>query len=525
MKIRRTLSLVAALVVLSSASHMSAQTTAPEGRAAAPEGRAAAPEGRITFAVAITLAPTFFDPAETPGVITPFLLLYAIHDALVKPMPGNPFAPSLAESWTGSKDGLAYEFTLRKGLKFHNGDPVTPEDVKFSFDRYKGGGATTLKARVAAVEIVDRDRVRFRMKEPWPDFMTFYATPATGAGWIVPKKYVERVGDDGFKKAPIGAGPYRFVSFNPGIELMLEAYEGYWRKTPAVKRVVLKSVPDESTRLVALKRAEVDVSYGLRGPDADEVRKTPGLTLRVILPTVSQWLVFTQQWDPRSPWADRRVRQAANLAIDRKALNESEFLGLGRPAPSIIPRDFEFYWTPPPYVYDPVRARQLLNEAGYPRGFDAVELATDVVFAPESEAIINGLATVGIRARLRPMERASFYKADQDKQFKHLVRVGSGAAGNAATRIEAFVISGGIRAYGGYPDIDSLFRDQAGEMDKKRRESLLHKIQQLMHERAMFAPVIEQAALTGVGPRVADVPTITGFAFAAPYEDLKLKGR
>src|SRR5262249_24309649 len=151
----------------------SAQTSAPS------EGRAVVPEGRITFAVAITLAPTFFDPAETPGVITPFLMLYAIHDAMVKPMPGNPFASCLAESWTMSKDGLTYEFVLRKGVKFHNGDPVTPEDVKFSFERYKGGGATTLKARVAAVEIVDRDRVRFRLKQPWPDFMTFYATPAS----------------------------------------------------------------------------------------------------------------------------------------------------------------------------------------------------------------------------------------------------------------------------------------------------------------------------------------------------------
>src|SRR5262245_32142602 len=264
-------------------------------------------DGRVTFAVTITLAPTWFDPAETPGVITPFLTLYALHDALVKPMPGNPFAPSLAESWTMSKDGLTYEFVLRKGVRFHNGDPVTAEDVKFSFERYKGGGATTLKARVAAVEIVDPQRVRFRMKQPWPDFMTFYGTPATSAGWIVPKKYVEKVGDDGFKKAPIGAGPYRFVSFNPGIELTLEAYEGYWRKTPSVKRVVLRSVPDESTRLVTLKRGEVDVAYGLRGPDADEVRKAPGLALKVILPTVSQWLVFTEQWDPKSPWANRRV--------------------------------------------------------------------------------------------------------------------------------------------------------------------------------------------------------------------------
>jgi ABC-type transport system substrate-binding protein len=342
--------------------------------AAGPEGRSDAPAGQITFAITVTLAPTWFDPAETPGVITPFLTLYALHDALVKPMPGNAWAPGLAESWTASKDGLTYEFALRKGVRFHNGDPLTAEDVKFSFDRYRGGGATTLKARVAAVEIVDAQRIRFRMKQPWPDFMTFYATPATSAAWIVPKKYMERVGEDAFKKAPVGAGPYRFVSFNPGVELVVEAYEGYWRKTPAVKRLVFRSVPDEATRMVTVKRGETDIAYGLRGPDAEEVRRTPGLTLKVVLPTVSQWLVFTQQWDPKSPWADRRVRLAANLAIDRKAFSDAEYLGYGRPAPSIIPRDFEFYWAPPPYPYDPARAKRLLDEAGYPKGFDAVEV-------------------------------------------------------------------------------------------------------------------------------------------------------
>src|SRR5262245_3095841 len=205
-----------------------------------------APAGEMTWAIHVTLAPTWSDPAETPGVITPFLLLYALHDALVKPMPGVTMAPSLAESWNVSKDGLVYDFTLRKGVKFHNGDPVTAEDVKFSFERYKGGGATTLKSRVAAVEVVDANRVRFRLKQPWPDFMTFYGTPATSAAWVVPKKYVEKVGDDGFKRAPIGAGPYRFVSSNPGVELVLEAFDGYWRKTPNVKRLVFKAVPDES---------------------------------------------------------------------------------------------------------------------------------------------------------------------------------------------------------------------------------------------------------------------------------------
>ena len=341
----------------------------------------------------------------------------------------------------------------------------------------------------------------------------------------MPKKYVERVGDDGFKRAPVGAGPYRFVSFTPGVELVVEAFEGYWRKTPSVKRVVLKSVPDESTRLVMLKRGETDIAYGFRGPDAGEIRRTPGLTLKPIQPTVSQWVVFTEQWDPKSPWADRRVRLAANLAIDRKGFSDAEYLGYGRPAPSIIPRDFEFYWAPPPYADDPAQARRLLAEAGYPKGFDAVEVATDIVYAPEAEAVINGLASVGIRARLRPMERAAFYKADQDKAFKHLVRVGSGTAGNAATRIEAFVITGGIRSYGGYPDIDALFRDQVGELDRKRREAMLHKIQQLIHDKAMFAPVVEPPLLSGVGGRLADVPTIAGHPYVSPYEDLKLKAR
>jgi len=487
----------------------------------------AAPEGDVTWAVHISLAPTWFDPAETPSVITPFMMLYALHDAVVKPLPGQPMAPSLAESWSMSKDGLAYEFVLRKGVKFHNGEPVTAEDVKFSLERYRGGGAATLKARVAGVDVVDAQRVRIRLKQPWPDFMTFYGTPATGAAWVVPKKYVEKVGDDGFKRAPIGAGPYRFVSFNPGVELVLEANEQYWRKPPAVKRLIFRSVPDDTTRLAMLKRGEADIAYQIRGPLAEEVRRTPGLTLKALNPTFTEWLVFVDQWDPKSPWADRRVRLAANLAINRQAINESEYLGFARAASSIIPRDFQFYWPAPPYAYDPARARQLLAEAGYARGFDAGDLSTDAVYAPTAEAVVNDLRAVGIRARLRPLERAAFYKADQEKSFKNLVRPGSAAAGNAATRIEAFVVTGGIRAYGGHPDIDGLFREQAVEVDVRKREALLHRIQQLMHERVMFAPLLEPAFLSGVGPRVdpATLGLVTGHAFSYPYEDIRLKPR
>src|SRR3989442_9373298 len=149
----------------------------------------------------------------------PFMVLYPLHDALVKPMPGGINTPSLAESWSLAKDNVTYEFVLRKGIKFHNGEPVTAEDVKFSFERYKGSGARTLKEHVKEVQVVASNRVRIVLREPWPDFMAFYGTSATGAGWIVPKKYVEKVGDDGFKRAPVGAGPLELVSFTPGVEL------------------------------------------------------------------------------------------------------------------------------------------------------------------------------------------------------------------------------------------------------------------------------------------------------------------
>ena len=186
--------------------------------------KAAAPSGQLTVGVHITLAPTWLDPAETAGIITPFMVMYALHDAVAKPMPqGNP-SPSLAESWSAGEDGLSYEFVLRKDAKFHNGDPVTADDVKFSFERYRGAAHGLLKERVASVEAPDPQRVVFKLKNPWPDFITFY-TVASGAGWVVPRKYVEKVGEDGFKKAPIGAGPYKFVSFTPGIELVLEAFD------------------------------------------------------------------------------------------------------------------------------------------------------------------------------------------------------------------------------------------------------------------------------------------------------------
>src|ERR1700757_5370585 len=173
-----------------------------------------------------------------------------------------------------------------------------------------------MKDRVAGIETSDPRHVRFKLKQPWPDFLTFYGS-ASGSGWIVPKAYVEKVGDEAFKKAPVGAGPYKFVSFTPGVELVLEAFDQYWRKPPNVKRLVFKSIPEETTRLAALQRGEVDIVYSIRGELAEELQRTPGLTIKPLVPPAPFWVYFADQWDAKPPWHAPRVRLAASLAVDR----------------------------------------------------------------------------------------------------------------------------------------------------------------------------------------------------------------
>src|SRR5918997_1522035 len=246
-------SVAAAAILACAAISGGASSTAAQTGAAAQTK----PEGEMKFALYVTVPPAWLDPGEASASNTsPYWILYALHDALVKPMPGQRMAPSLAESWSESPDKRSYEFKLRKGVKFHNGDPFTADDVVFSFSRTKGA---ELHEKVKEVVAVDPHTVRFVLHEPWPDFMTMYGTFASAAGWIAPKNYFEKVGPDGFKQHPIGLGPYKFVSMKPGLELVMEANENYWRKVPSVKRIVFQSVPEATTRLATLKRGEVDL--------------------------------------------------------------------------------------------------------------------------------------------------------------------------------------------------------------------------------------------------------------------------
>ena len=356
-------------------------------------------------------------------------------------------------------------------------------------------------------------------------FITFYGTAATSAGWVVPRKYVQSVSEDGFKKAPIGAGPYRVVSIVPGVEMTLEAFEGYWRKVPRVKRLVFRSLPDETTRAAALKRGDADIAYFLNGPVAEDVRKTSGLKLLTVRSNTIFSLDFRDQWDAASPWRDPKVRLAASLSIDRVALNQAEQLGFAGLTGNVVPRAMEFALTIEPDPYDPARAKKLLAEAGFSRGFDGGDFTIAPPYEGAGEAIADYLAAVGIRMKIRTMERAAFFSAWREGKLKGVVFGGLGPAGNAATRLQILAVKGGPYAAGVMPEVQDLFDRQSRELDRGKREDTLHQIQKLLHDRTVFAPIWENGFMRGVGPRVEEpaLALIPFYPYSAPYEDLRLK--
>jgi peptide/nickel transport system substrate-binding protein len=274
-----------------------------------------------------------------------------------------------------------------------------------------------------------------------------------------------------------------------------------------------------------LKRGEVDVAYLLDATQAQEVKRDSTLKLAFSGGIGAFFLDFFDQWDPKSPWHDRRVRQAASYALDRRTISEAETLGASRPTGNIVPRAFEFALAFEPDPYDPAKARQLLAEAGYPNGFDAGDLHAYPPYFSTTEAVGSDLGAVGIRTRMRTMERAAFFSAWATKKLRGVCMCVVAVYGNAASRMAEWVPSNGAYAYGGSPDIDALYTQQAQETDRSKREAILHKIQQLVHERVRFAPIWDYTWASAVGPRVEEpaLMLINPYPWSAPLEDVRLK--
>ena len=239
-----------------------------------------------------------------------------------------------------------------------------------------------------------------------------------------------------------------------------------------------------------------------------------------------QWGSFVDMYDPKSPWHDKRVRLAANHAINRQAINESETLGYSKLVGGIIPATYDFALPVGAVCVRSHRRRKPCSKRrGMRKGFDAGEFSCDAVYASVIESVVNDLGAVGIRAKVQPLERAAIQGAQREKKVKNLTLMGSGAPGNAATRVEAFMYSKGVQSFLKDPDIDQWFEQQSRERNRTKREALLHKIQQKVYDEAYFLPIWQLGFLCVTGPRVAvsGLGLIPDYIYSAPYEDVQVK--
>jgi peptide/nickel transport system substrate-binding protein len=467
-------------------------------------------QGKTELTVALSSFSTeTLDPALGGHLVKYYLSL--IFDYLVGTTPdGQPSTSGgLATRWEHSPDHKRWTFHLRKGVKFHNGDEVTSEDVKFSLLRASGKRSTTgyagpLRALVQDIETPAPDRVVIVTNQPTLIIPTYVSRSLSTEGMVLPKKYIEANGDDAFARKPVGSGPYRFVEQVTGSHIKLAAVDNHWRiGTPKYRTVTFRLVPEETTRIALLRRGETDVADVSRERVKELEREGFPVHFRREEAILTMWWILSPDGWP-APVKDKRVREAFNLAIDRAEVAQSIFAGQAEPAP--IPlglswsyKDIGLKVTPDmAYPYDPARAKKLLAEAGYPSGFPLDVYAYQLPGLPEGKAMAEAIAgyweKIGIKTRLIPVDYPAFRKNWVDRKTP-------GAVGyfNIANRdwIGTYALLE-KQAYSkskptdtvNDPEVDGMIAQVLGQTDRDRINTLMRNIYTRIRSEHSGIPVV-----------------------------------
>ena len=502
------------------------------------------PKGTFTIAQHFALDPTWLDPQDHIVALTQQHYDYLVHDALIKTMSQGLFTYSLAEHAEATADFRKVAFRLRPGLTFQDGHPLTTADVAWTYQNYRGVSAKVFKDKLdsrradGGIELVDDRTIIFHFKEPFLGFLDLYNGASTGIGWIVPRHYYQQVGPAGFKERPMGAGPFKFVSQQAGVQMVFEAWEGYWRKTPGVKTLIVKGVRDPSARLAGLQTGELDLAYGMTGRVLKPVMRDPKLRWDPNF-TGPWWLMFPGYQEPDSPFHDKRVRQAISLALNRRFLSQQETEGVGPPVGNWIgPEYTSALRTPgdlPVPETNPGKAKQLLAEAGYPNGLDLEWLVPFPPYYDYGERILTDLRAVGIRARLQTLEGPVFRsKTGQGRKGyegnRTIVKNIGPRPGGAKDSVGVYATCGSPTTFVCEPAIQERWARHEASTDPAERDRLIKEIQRVIVQEYYFVPIYINPFVHAVGPRV--LPAGEGFhrywdppqaPYPYPWEDWQVR--
>ncbi len=461
--------------------------------------------GELTIALSSFSTETL-DPVLGGQVVKFYLSL--IFDYLVGVTPDGRLSKEggVASRWEASADHKRWTFDLGQGIKFHNGDELTAEDVKFSILRAMGKRSTTgyagpLRALIQEIDTPSPDRVVIVTKGPTLIIPPYLSRVLSTEGMIVPKKYVEAKGDDYFATHPIGSGAYRFVEQVTGSHIKLEAVDSHWRLgTPKYKTVLFKLIPEETTRVAMLRRGEADIIEISRDRVKEVERGGFPIYTRKDDSLLHLWWV--QPWE-NTPIKDKRVREALNISIDRKEVAETIFGGMADPG--AIPfglswafPDVNFKVTPDlAYPYDPARAKKLLADAGYPGGFPIEVYAFQLPGLPEgsamAEAVTGYWRKIGVQPKLVPVDYGAFRKRWLDQTIP-------GAVGyyNLANRdwigtyalIEKMAYSPSKTSTTKDPEVDGMVREVLRQTDREKISALMRNIFTRLRSEHLGVPLV-----------------------------------
>jgi ABC-type transport system substrate-binding protein len=467
--------------------------------------------GRIVYAHSVPV--TTLDPGHGAFQAYPagYEAGYLLYDRLVTFSPEFTIVPQLATSWETSDDGLVWTFQLREGVTFHDGTPFDADAVVFNVERMIDADRNPTNRPLwnpfAGAEAIDAYTVRIMTHEPYAAVLN---TLAHGSGGLVSPAAVERYGDDRIATNPVGAGPFVLESFNPGQELVLRAFDGYWDNAPRAQEIVFRYVPEASTRISALQTGQVDVIDSVPPQLALTLQNDPNV--RVMTAPGLRPMGFGFMLE-REPLDDVRVRQAINYAVNKEAIAQGIFQGFARPSDSPLAFNTVGHATAGSYAYDPERAAELLEAAGWSPGTDGVRTQDGrrlslTLYTPEglfpgdvdiAEVVARSLQDVGMAVDIVKFEAAAYWdhlRLPPNEIVWDLAQFGfNPSSADGTYHLDSLFTSNepGVAAIGAWnmvryanDEVDRLIASAKTSVDPEARDAYLAEAQRIVWEEAPY---------------------------------------